>query len=108
MSAIKAILQEETRRLEQLCRKYRQKIRNLPQGSVSRKERKGNFYSYLAHRDGAKVRFEYLGKAGSPEVVALEGKIAARKKYERLLKHALANLKELRRMTLGKKGRLVP
>jgi hypothetical protein len=56
----------------------------LPRGCLVRKTIKGRPYYYLAYREGARVRFKYLGKLTPEEAdrYAAEGKIRAGLKRE--------------------------
>ncbi len=98
MNPIKSILAEEAMRLEELCKKYREEIARLPGGSISIKKRGNNEYLYLAGRARGKVRFRYIGKADSPEANEIRAEVEKRKKYQKLLRQARQNLKELKRV----------
>ena len=107
MSPIKSILKEELQRLEQLCNKYREEINKLPRGSISEKKRKGNSYAYLAFREEGKVRFEYIGNIHSDKAKKLRIQIEERRRYERLIKKAKKNLKELKKLLHERKRKSI-
>ena len=102
MSAIRAVLKEELSRLNVLLRKYKQELKKFPIGSISKKERKGRFYAYLAFRKGEKVHFKYLGSAGSERVLVIESKIKSRREYERRLRLVVKEIRELERAVYGR------
>ncbi len=106
MSPIKAILKEELQRLEQLCNKYREEINKLPQGSISEKIRKGNSYVYLAFRKNGKVRFEYIGNVQSDKAKEIIKQVEERRRYEKLMKQAQKNLKELQKLLHERKRKI--
>ena len=104
MSIIKHILDEELKRLQKLSRKYQQQIDKLPKGSLAKKKRNHNYYYYFAYRNGAKIKFIYLGKDSSP---AVKEAIEARKKrvqYLELQKKLKHDLKELKKALGGSRG----
>jgi len=104
MSVIMGIMEEELKRLEELSSFYRQKISDMPKGSISIKERAGKKYIYLARREDKKVVFEYVGK-DSPEIRnSLLKKIEQRKEYQSKLKQVQSNLKEVRKALRGKRA----
>ena len=107
MSPIKSILQEELQRLEQLCQKYQEELSKLPRGSISEKERKGNSYAYLAFRENGKVHFEYIGNIQSDKVKKLRQLVEERRRYERLMKQAQNNLKELKKLLHERKRKSI-
>ncbi len=98
MNSIKSILAEEAMRLEELCKKYREEIGRLPRGSIAIKKRGNNEYLYLAGRERGKVRFRYIGKADFPEAKEIKAGVEKRQKYQKLLRQARQNLKELKRV----------
>lgn len=103
MSIIKGVLEEEYNRLVHLRDRYLNDIANLPKGSLSIKEKSGQEYAYIAHREGKKVVFDYIGKATSDEVKKLKERIKKRKDYEKKLKSIKSDLKELERALGGRK-----
>lgn len=103
MSAIKAVLKEELNRLKILARKYKQELRILPKGSISKKERRGRHYAYLAFRKGDRVYFNYLGKPQSEKVIAIELKIRSRKEYESRLRRVAREIRDLEKIVYGRK-----
>jgi len=103
MSIIKGILKEELKRLEELSAFYKEKILEVPCGSISVKERGGKRYIYLAHREDKKVIFDYVGK-DIPEVRdALNERMQQRKEYQAKLRQVKENLEEIKRSLRGKR-----
>ena len=104
MGIIRGILEEELDRLKELEVFYKEKIEDSIRGSVSVKERGGRKYLYLAHREGKKVVFEYVGK-DEPEIRdALNERIRQRKEYQEKLRQVKENIKEVKRALRGKRA----
>lgn len=98
MSVLRQVLKEEVQRLKSLSKVYASDIRKLPRGSISVKSIKNGEYAYRAFREGEKVRFEYLGKKSSEEVLRLSEQIMERRKLESLKRRAMNNLREAQGM----------
>jgi len=103
MSYIKSIMQEEYRRLQVLYRKYNDKIDALPRGTVSIKKRYNSNYLYLACRRNGKVKFDYIGPAGSDKARQVMEQVKARKDYEKKLRQVKGDLKEIEKVIHGRK-----
>jgi hypothetical protein len=103
MSIIKGILEEELARLEELSAFYEDKISEVPRGSISVKERGGKRYIYLAHREGKKVIFNYVGKDVPEMRSALNEHMKQRKEYQVKLRQVQENINEVRRSLRGKR-----
>jgi hypothetical protein len=97
MSALKQVLREELDRLGSLQRKYEQELAGLPKGSLALKRIKEHDYYYRAYRDGKKVRFDYVGKADSPQLAELKKQIEKRRELEGKRKQIKKDLRELKR-----------
>jgi hypothetical protein len=97
MSIVRDILIEEKNRLIELQKQLNQKIDNLPKGSISRKKRGNIYYCYLAHREGKRIIFKYIGREKSLKVNELKEKINQRKQFEKRMKEAKQNLREVKR-----------
>lgn len=103
MSYIKNIMQEEHMRLQALFQKYIDKIDSLPKGTVSIKKRSKSEYLYLAHRQGGKVKFNYIGPVTSEKAIEILEKVSIRKQYEDKLNQIKCDLKEIGRVITGRK-----
>lgn len=103
MSYIKNIMQEEHQRLQALYQKYLEKIDSFPKGTVSRKKRNKNEYLYLASRQGAKVKFDYIGSVDSEKARKVMDQVNMRKTYESKLKQVKSDLKEIGKVIHGRK-----
>ncbi len=82
---IKDMLNEELQNSLQIKQDYERAIADLPRGSLVRKVIGGHPYFYLAHREGAKVKFDYLGKLGDEEIRRYEDAKQSRSRYRRRL-----------------------
>ncbi len=103
MSYIRSIMEEEYQRLQALCQKYFDKIDSFPKGAVSIKKRNQKEYLYLAGRQGAKVKFDYIGSVASEKARKVMDQVNARKSYESKLKQVKSDLKEIGKVIHGRK-----
>ena len=103
MSYIKNILKEEYQRLKALSKKYHDEINALPRGSISIKKRNHREYLYLAYRQQKKLRFEYIGPIVSERSKVVLKQIGLRKRFETKLKQVKKDLREIGRVTNGRK-----
>ncbi len=91
------ILENERGRLVKLLTKYESQLPELPKGSLSIKKRSNRGYAYLAHREGKKVVFDYVGPASSNAVQDLGQMIERRKELEDKIRQVKQNLKAVER-----------
>lgn len=103
MGIIKGILEEELKRLEELSVFYKDKLAEIPRGSISVKERGGKRYIYLARREGKKVVFDYMGKDIPKVRNDLNERLSQRKEYYVKLRQVKENLLEVKRSLRGKR-----
>jgi len=95
---IKFAPREEFDRLSALRRRYEEQLQYFPKGSLSRKIRGNREYLYLAHREGSRVIFEYIGNSDSDEARKVIKDVEERKSVERKLKEVKLELKQLERL----------
>lgn len=98
MLAIDSILITEKRNLEIKIEKLVAEIGARPKGSLVHKLKGAQTYVYLAHREGAKVVTDYIGKPLDRDVTRLAAKISERRRYQRdllKLKPELARVERL-------------
>ena len=62
MNLIISTVLQEKRRIDYMLAKYQEALAELPKGTISEKQVKGNTYYYLKYRDGKKVVSKYIGK----------------------------------------------
>jgi len=86
MDAVKDILKEELNYALELKKFYKENMRNLPKGSISKKKIKNRQYYYLQYRKAGKVKCDFLSKLSADEVKEIEEKVEKKKKYIKLLK----------------------
>jgi len=103
MGIIKGILEEELKRLEELSVFYKDKLAEIPRGSISVKERGGKRYIYLARREGKKVVFDYMGKDIPKVRNDLNERLSQGKEYYVKLRQVKENLLEVKRSLRGKR-----
>lgn len=97
MAVVIDILDNERGRLVKLLSKYESELSELPKGSMSFKKRSNRDYVYLAHREGKKVVFDYVGPASSDAVQELSQRIERRKELEEKIRQVKQNLKAVER-----------
>ena len=97
MAVVIDILDNERRRLVKLLSKYESEVSELPKGSISMKKRSNRDYAYLAHREGKKVVFDYVGPASSDAVQELRQMIERRKELEDKIRQVKQNLNAVER-----------
>lgn len=95
---IKDMLNEELRNSRQIKRDYERALKKLPRGSLVRKVIRGRPYFYLAHREGDKVQFDYLGKLSAEEVQHYEEVKSSRARYRRRLSEVKKQIAFLRKV----------
>jgi hypothetical protein len=81
MDPIKGVLSEELANSERILERCRRELAGLPLGSLVAKKIKGGFFYYVAHREGSKVKFDYLGKLPASEVEKLQNAKKLRAQY---------------------------
>ena len=67
MGVIKGILHEELENSKKMREVYLKNLKKYHVGSFQKKKIGGNYYYYVAHRDGRKVVYSYIGKKISKE-----------------------------------------
>ena len=103
MRYIKKIMKEEHQRLQDLYRKYMDKIDSLPKGAVSIKKRNNREYLYLASRRNGKVKFDYIGSVASENARKVLEQVKFRKDFVLKLKQVKGDLREIERVLRGRK-----
>ena len=98
MKILNGVLNEELDRINQLKKNYEKQIAKLPNGSLIRKNIKGNIYYYLNYRQEKKNIFKYIGKLPGKELGNLLGKIEERRRLEKLNKQVKKDIKKLEKM----------
>lgn len=53
---------QEKQRIDYMLEKYQEALAELPKGTISEKQVKGNTYYYLKYREGKKIVSKYIGK----------------------------------------------
>jgi hypothetical protein len=84
-------LLEELRNARHAYKSYKEKLENLPKGSLQVKEINGSRYYYLVFREKGKHVSEYLGKELNREDIEYYDRI---KKQRRVYRKATAELKK--------------
>lgn len=81
---------QEKQRIDYMLAKYQEALAELPKGTISEKQVKGNTYYYLKYRDGKKIVSKYIGKR---EIEELKQQIDRRRHIEAMIKSLLEEQK---------------
>ncbi|WP_418766167.1 hypothetical protein [Longibaculum muris] len=90
MNLIISTVMQEKQRIDYMLAKYQEALAELPKGTISEKQVKGNTYYYLKYRDGKKIVSKYIGKR---EIEALKQQIDRRRHIEAMIKSLLEEQK---------------
>ena len=90
MNLIISTLLQEKQRIDYMLAKYQEALAELPKGTISEKQVKGNTYYYLKYRDGKKIISKYVGKK---EIATLKQQIDRRHHIEAMIKSLLEEQK---------------
>ena len=90
MNLIISTLLQEKQRIDYMLAKYQEALAELPKGTISEKQVKGNTYYYLKYRDGKKLISKYVGKK---EIETLKQQIDRRHHIEAMIKSLLEEQK---------------
>ena len=69
-----------------MLEKYQEALAELPKGTISEKQVKGNTYYYMKYREGKKIVSKYIGKK---EIEELKQQIDKRRHIEAMIKSLL-------------------
>jgi uncharacterized protein len=111
MDAIKEAIKKELKKAGIGRKFYEKKLKKLPKGALRMKTIGGRQYGYIAHREGDKVIYDYVGKV-SDDVRAKYGNVKrARADYRNKITALNARMKLISRMlaqqqALADKGRV--
>lgn len=94
---IQDMLREELENSVQIKQDYLAAIACLPKGALVRKQIRGHDYFYLAHREGKKVRFEYIGKPDEEVLAKHKEAKELRKRYRKKLSEVNKQIKFIRK-----------
>ncbi len=95
---IKDMLNEELQNSLQIKNDYEQAIRDLPRGALVRKQIGGRPYFYLAHREGKRVVFDYLGALSDEEIQEHEAAKQSRARYRQRLSEVNKQIRFLQKV----------
>ena len=90
MNLIISTVLQEKQRIDYMLTKYQEMLAELPKGTISEKQVKGNTYYYLKYRDGKKIVSKYVGKQ---EVESIKEQIDKRRHIEAMIKSLLEEQK---------------
>ena len=90
MNLIISTLLQEKQRIDYMLAKYQEALAELPKGTISEKQVKGNTYYYLKYRDGKKIISKYVWKK---EIETLKQQIDRRHHIEAMIKSLLEEQK---------------
>lgn len=90
MNLIISTVLQEKQRIDHMLAKYQEALAELPKGTISEKQVKGNTYYYLKYRDGKKVVSKYIGKK---DIDGLKQQIDRRRHIETMIRSLLEEQK---------------
>jgi hypothetical protein len=99
---IKDMLREELQNSLQIKADYQQAIDGIPRGSLVRKIIGGHPYFYLAYREQAKVKFDYVGKLSEEEIHKYQESKEKRAKYRKHLSEVNKQIKYIEKVLRAK------
>jgi hypothetical protein len=102
MSVIFHIMKEEYERLLEVIPLYEEEVAKEAQGCPRIKRIGKNHYLYLVKRSGPKVVYQYVGDVESEKANEVFESLERRKNYEKSLKKAKADLKDVKKVLRGK------
>ena len=102
MKVLVSTLKEELETVRRLEKKYIEKMKALPKGSLVVRNIRGKKYAYLTYREGARVKQKYLGKADIELIRSSRSKIKQRREYKQKLDSVREQKKILRKALRGK------
>jgi len=97
MSIIFGILEEEGQRLKEAIELFRDKVKELPRGSLWFKKRNGRKYVYLAYREKGKVKFRYIAPVPSEKYESIALQVKKRKDYEERISNMKKDMSVIKR-----------
>jgi hypothetical protein len=103
MTIVFGILKDELDRLMSLKENYTRIIDDLPKGSIIVKRRNGRKYYYLAWREGAKVKYKYIGIEKSDKLNETTKSICEKKNFKEKIKNVKQSIKEIEKVLNAKK-----
>ena len=98
---IKDMLQEELQNSLQIQKDYQKAMAAIPPGALVRKVIGGRAYYYLAHRQGKKVQFDYVGRLSPAELRKYEEDRQFRVRYRNRLRGIKEQIRFLRKTLRG-------
>ena len=101
---IKDMLNEELQNSLQIKQDSERALAELPRGSLVRKVIGGHPYFYLAHREGDKVEFDYLGKIPDEDVRQYEDAKQSRARYRQRLSEVNKQIRFLQKVLREKQA----
>ena len=101
---IKDMLNEELQNSLQIKKDYEQAINALPRGSLVRKLIGGRPYYYLAHREGVRVVFDYLGALSDEKLRMHKEAKESRARYRQRLSEVNKQIRFIRKVLRDKQS----
>jgi len=102
MDVLKSVLKEELESVLDKKKFYQDGINELPKGSLQVKIIDGQEYVYIAYREGARVKFDFIGKPDDSKVEEYGRRIEKRKRLQENLKLVNRQIKYLRKIINAK------
>ncbi len=98
MSAIQETVKEELENTLKTRQRYREELDTLPKGCLRRRMVQGQEYFYRVFREGAKVKYVYLGKLSEEQFNVHNESRLKRKAYKEAIKKLNQHIDYLKRI----------
>lgn len=107
MEVILSALQEEKKQAQHLLKRYKEELRDLPQGSFFIRSVGKNRYGYLTFSEKGRIQQRYLGRLSEEEIKRYRQMTKRKKKLQELRNKAQKQLDFLEKSLrhAGKKGK---
>lgn len=96
MTIIESVIRDEYDRNLRMQEAYRQEIKKLPRGSITRKVINGKTYHYWMYRDGRNVVNKYISRKDN-DIDELTGQVEKRRQLEGLMRNLKKEQREMER-----------
>jgi predicted nucleotidyltransferase len=98
MDTIKQAMQKELKKADTGRKSYEKKLKKLPKGALRMKTIRGRQYGYIAHREGYKVKYDYVGKVSDDIKIKYGNAKQARADYRGKITAINARMRLISRM----------
>jgi hypothetical protein len=98
MNAIQGVLHEELENSIRIKKRYLDALSQIKKGCLRKKTVNDKEYFYLVYREGAKVKYSYLGKLSEQQIKEHRENQKRRKEYQDSVRKLNQQIKYLKRV----------